>query len=85
MVATFYLQNTIFHFFEPFRPLLTSKFAKNANMIGIFLRKKAIWVQKNAELYADFESVEKVSKKLLRKKVSAKKLLLLLQEKVFGL
>jgi hypothetical protein len=37
-------------FFEPFRPRLSSKFAKSANMI------------KNAELDADFESFEKVAK-----------------------
>ncbi len=46
-------------FFEPFRPRLSSKFAKSANMI------------KNAELDADFESFEKVAKNLM-KKVSTK-------------
>ncbi len=59
-----------FSFFLPFRPHLTSKFAKSANMIkNLFFAKMQSWVAKNAEFYADFESV----KKLVRKKFSAKK------------
>jgi hypothetical protein len=38
-----------------------------------FSFKNAIWVSKNAEFDADFESVEKVAKNLMRKKLSKKK------------
>jgi hypothetical protein len=37
-------------------------------MIFKKLFKNAIWVSKNAEFYADLESVEKVAKKLTRKR-----------------
>jgi hypothetical protein len=33
----------------------------------------AMWVSKRVEFYADFESVEKIAKRLVRKKFSAKK------------
>jgi hypothetical protein len=65
-----------FRFFEPFRPLLTSKFAKSANMIKKkFFCKNAILLSKNAEFYNDFES-EKFQKtpaeKVFSEKVTAK-------------
>jgi hypothetical protein len=52
---------------------LASKFAKSANMTQkIFLLKNSMWVSKNAEFHADFESVEKVLKKFTKKKVTSK-------------
>ncbi len=36
------------------------------------LDKNSIWVSKNAEFHADFESVEKVLKKCTQKKLLAK-------------
>jgi hypothetical protein len=37
-----------------------------------FLLKNSIWVSKNAEFHADFESVEKVLKNAPKKKLLAK-------------
>jgi hypothetical protein len=60
----------VFCFFEPFRALLTPKFAKCANMT-----KKIIFSNyfnmgvKNAEFGAEFESVEKVAKKFTHRKL----------------
>jgi hypothetical protein len=45
---------------------LQSKFTKSAK------KSKKIWVSKNAEFNADFESVEKVLKKCTIKKLLAK-------------
>jgi hypothetical protein len=67
-----HLWKKMFSFFYPFLPHLHSKFVKSTNMIKFFFFKKAIWVVKNAEFDADFESIEKVSKKLMRKKLSTK-------------
>ncbi len=47
----------VFGFFESFRPRLTSKFARRADM-KIFFLQKCSWVFKNAEIDADIESVE---------------------------
>jgi hypothetical protein len=55
-----HLKNTFFSHF--FHPRLTSK---NANLKQNICSKNAIWVSKNAEFYADFESVEKVAKGLM--------------------
>jgi hypothetical protein len=55
-------------FFEPFRPRLTSKFAKSTNMIN----KKILWMLKNKEFYADFEFVEKIAKKSCEKSYQRK-------------
>jgi hypothetical protein len=57
-------QKNVFRFFTPFRLRLTSKLAKNANMIKKFFYKNAIWISKNTEFYADFESVEKLQTNL---------------------
>jgi hypothetical protein len=53
---------------------LQSKFTKSAMLIRAkkFVFKNSIWVQKNAEFHADFESVEKSLKKCTRKKFFAK-------------
>jgi hypothetical protein len=53
-----------------FQPHLPSKFVKNANIIQKI--KNAIRVSKNAEFYADFESVENVAKSLCRKVIKKK-------------
>ncbi len=55
----------VFCFFELFRPLLTSKFSANI--------MKNARVSQNAEFDADFESVENVAKRLMRKTLSATK------------
>jgi hypothetical protein len=57
--------------FEPFPAHLQSKCAKSANKNKnfILLSKK---ISKNPEFHADFESVEKVLKKLTPKKLLAK-------------
>jgi hypothetical protein len=52
---------------------LTSKYAKSAYIISFSFFKNAIWVSKNTELIADFESVEKVAQELMQKKLSTKK------------
>jgi hypothetical protein len=77
-----------FSFLQPmFRPRLPSKFVKRANMTQTFFPKCNIGI-KNAYFDADFEFVEMVAKKLMRKnkKVSEKLsfLLLLLWAKVSG-
>jgi hypothetical protein len=56
----------VYRFFEPFRLRLTSNFAKSANL-------NVIWVLKNAEFDADFESIEKVAKRPKGKPLSAKR------------
>ncbi len=63
----------VFLFFQSLCPRLPSKFGKSANIMFLkkFLRKKQR-VLKNAECYADFDSVEKVAKKLMRNKLSTK-------------
>jgi hypothetical protein len=61
-----------FSFFEPFRPRLTSKFAKSTNMINKLFSKKTIGVLKNKEFDADFEFVEKVAKNHAKKVISEK-------------
>jgi hypothetical protein len=70
MVAKFnsktHLQ-TCFRFFEPFGPRLTSKKSKYDRK-KIIVHKNAISVSKNAEFYADLETVNKAAKRLLRKK-----------------
>ncbi len=49
----------------PFCARSASKFAKSANMIQEnFFQIFSIWVSENAEFDAEFESVEKVAKKL---------------------
>jgi hypothetical protein len=52
---------------------LSSKLVKSAKMTSIFCFTYATWVSKNAEFDAHFESVKKVAKNLMRKKLSTKK------------
>jgi hypothetical protein len=57
----------IFCFFAPFR---AQKFAKSANMTQkMFPQIFLIWLSKNAEFYAYFESVKKVPKKCTGRKL----------------
>ncbi len=52
---------------------MVSKFAKSANLTKKkFSAKKSKKILKNAKFYADFESVEKVVKKMCKKKLQAK-------------
>jgi hypothetical protein len=63
----------IFRFFEPFPAHLQSKSKKSANKsYKNFFSKNSIWVSKNAEFHADFESVEKGLKEFTKKKLLAK-------------
>jgi hypothetical protein len=49
---------------------LVYKIAKSANMTPkIFFQIFSIWVSKNAEFDADFESFEKLSRKFTRRKL----------------
>ncbi len=62
-----------FPFFEPFPAYLQSKCTKSANKRQkYFFYKNSIWVSKNAEFHADFESVEKVLIKWTQKKLLEK-------------
>ncbi len=56
----------VFRLFEPFR-----KFRKNAEIKNFFC-KKTIWVSKNEEFYADFESAGDGLKSSIRKKLFTK-------------
>jgi hypothetical protein len=52
---------------------LQSKFTKSGNKgKEFFLFKNSTWVSKNAGFHADFESIEKVLKKVHQKKLLAK-------------
>ncbi len=51
---------------------MTSKFAKKANTIKKLFFKASIWVPKNAEIYADFESVEKIARNACEKSFKLK-------------
>jgi hypothetical protein len=58
--------------FWPFCARSASKFAKSANITTKkYFQLILIWVLKNAEFDADFESVEKVVQKFLRNKLLA--------------
>ncbi len=66
------LKKNVPRFFGPFCARSASKFAKNANLT----QKKnfqiiLIWESINTEFDADFESIEKVVKKCLRKRLFA--------------
>ncbi len=63
----------IFYFFELFCEHLQSKITKSVNKSKKRIYyENSIWVSKNAEFQADFESVEKVLKKSNKKKWFAK-------------
>ncbi len=62
-----------FRFFEPFRAGLASKIAETAKMRRIF-SKHSIWLSKNAELDADFKSIENIAKKFMQKHCMGRKL-----------
>jgi hypothetical protein len=61
----------VFRLFEPFHVRLPSKFRKNAG-IQNFFAEKTLWVSKNEEFYADFESAGEVLKSFIRKKLFTK-------------
>ncbi len=71
----------LIHIYEksfPFFSAVSSAFAfkveKSAKITPTFLSLlNAIWVSINAEFDADFESIEKVEKQIMRKKLSTKK------------
>jgi hypothetical protein len=52
---------------SPFFAHLASKFEKSTNMTKFFIIFQSKKVSKNAEFHADFESVEKVVKKLTKR------------------
>jgi hypothetical protein len=48
--------NKSFSLFQPFCPRLPSNFVKSANMVKQKFNKNAVWVSRNAEFDADFQS-----------------------------
>jgi hypothetical protein len=63
------LEKKIFLFFEPFCARLASKLAKVISPPKKFVSTNFDMGDKNVEFDADFESVDKVVRKFLRKKI----------------
>jgi hypothetical protein len=68
-----HLQNTFFDFLSRFLRIWLQSLQKVLIWPQkFFFSKNSIWVSKNAEFHADFESVEKVVKKCTKKTLQAK-------------
>jgi hypothetical protein len=67
------VRKKLFFVFQPFCPRLIKVCKKCQYDQTFFSFKSEIWASKNAEFGADLESVEKVAKNLVRKKLSKKK------------